>query len=258
MVADSYAGIFPNGTQGPLIASYGMCAIPVLEGDLLASCHQATLTIQVAEPSSLLAASTPAFRARVPRHHPLPSFSLLSCALLLPIFPPPHRRQPAHSIAPAAGRQDVFVDAMESFPAVAFANLNSKADTTQMSFYAAIAATEPVDPGSPYVLTENEYENEVNKVFGRYNEQPNYVSYLVTSTQHCYFPSGITYTADTTGTKGGGAGGQETLADWAAQFPVRPGASVSTECDGEALTEPQWVGHTYCDAAQEGKIYTAP
>lgn len=57
--------------------------------------------------------------------------------------------------------QDVFEAAMHNHPTVAFANLNSKADTTQMSFYAAIAATEPVDPGCPYVLTENEYENEV-------------------------------------------------------------------------------------------------
>jgi hypothetical protein len=57
--------------------------------------------------------------------------------------------------------QDVFTGAMANYPNVGFANVNSKADTTQMAFYAAIAATEPTDPNSPDALTEDEYENEV-------------------------------------------------------------------------------------------------
>ena len=27
VVVDSYAGVFPNGTQGPLIVDYGMCGV---------------------------------------------------------------------------------------------------------------------------------------------------------------------------------------------------------------------------------------
>lgn len=96
----------------------------------------------------------------------------------------------------------------------------------------------------------------------------------MTGSQHCYYPSSITYTADTTGTKGNGAGGQTTLADWTASFPVLPaaagaagaggeakakgggGGSASTECDGELLSQADWEGSTYCDEAQAGKVYT--
>jgi hypothetical protein len=95
----------------------------------------------------------------------------------------------------------------------------------------------------------------VNKIFERYNKQPNYVSYLITSSQHCYFPSSLTYTADTTGKHGDGQGGQVTLATWASGFPVPASSQVATECDGEELTEPNWSGHTYCDAEQQGKVY---
>lgn len=105
----------------------------------------------------------------------------------------------------------------------------------------------------------------MNKVFERYNAQPNYVSYLVTSSQHCYFPASLTYTADTSGTTGGGQGGQVTLAAWAAAFPVasaaaaggQAGGEAATACDGELLAEPDWTGHVYCDAAQQGKVYAA-
>jgi len=67
-----------------------------------------------------------------------------------------------------------------------------------MMFYSAIAATELAPP---YYLTEAQYEDQVNMVFERYNDNANYVSYLVTASQHCYTPMDITYSADTTGKK---------------------------------------------------------
>ncbi len=125
---------------------------------------------------------------------------------------------------------------------------------TQMAFYSAIAATNLVPP---FYLTPSEYENEVNQVFERYNAHANYVSYLVTGSQHCYYPFSLYSTADTTGTTGNGRGGQTLLSSWTSEFPVFPGGTVETECDGTLLFEPDWAGSEYCDAAQAGKIYVA-
>jgi hypothetical protein len=150
--------------------------------------------------------------------------------------------------------QDVFDEAIASNPDVSFANLNSKADTTQMSFYAAVAASFENNPE----ITPAEYENDVNVIFERYNKNPNYVSYLVTGTEHCYYPFNLMYTADTTGTTGNGKGGQMTLIDWSKGFPTLPGESVATQCDGAELDEADWTGSQYCDAAQQGKVYKRP
>lgn len=195
VVPDSYIGVFPNGTQGELINSYGMCDVGILEGDLLEHCQASDLTIQ-----------------------------------------------------------DVFADAMATFSDVAFGHINSKYDSTQMGFYAAIAATMQ---SLPLVLTGAEFTNEMNKILERYNQYPNYVSYVVTSDQHCYLPYAITYTADTTSPSGNGEGGQTMLVDWITGFPVLPGSSVASECDGDLLSEPDWTGKDYCDAAQAGKVYSA-
>jgi len=59
------------------------------------------------------------------------------------------------------------------------------------------------------------------------------------------------------GTKGGGKGGQTTLATWLGKFPVLPGGSVETECDGDLLAQPDWAGKTYCDEEQAGKVFAA-
>ena len=47
IVPDSYAGVFPEGTQGPLIESYGMCTASFLTPSQLSSCLAKTLTLQV-------------------------------------------------------------------------------------------------------------------------------------------------------------------------------------------------------------------
>jgi hypothetical protein len=195
VIADSYAGVFPDNTQGPLIKEYGMCGVGVLEDDLLEMCEAEILTIQ-----------------------------------------------------------DVFEDAIVTNPNIAFSNLNSKADATQMSFYSAVAASFET---TPLVLTPAEYEDAVNVIFERYNISPNYVSYFVTSSQHCYLPYSLMMTTDTTGTNGEGKGGQMTLLEWTSGFPVDSGASVSTQCDGEELEMGAWSGDTYCDAEQQGKTYTS-
>mmetsp|Transcript_33690 Transcript_33690/g.24723 ORF Transcript_33690/g.24723 Transcript_33690/m.24723 type:complete len:433 (+) Transcript_33690:54-1352(+) len=46
VVPDSYAGIFPDGTMGPLIYSFGFCNTILASSDLMESCLAQTLTLQ--------------------------------------------------------------------------------------------------------------------------------------------------------------------------------------------------------------------
>merc|ERR1712151_50286 len=46
VLADSYAGIFPIGTQGPLLKSFGMCDLGLLSAVLKRSCDMETLDVQ--------------------------------------------------------------------------------------------------------------------------------------------------------------------------------------------------------------------
>ena len=58
-----------------------------------------------------------------------------------------------------------------------------------MAFYSSIATTEHT---LPLVLTQDQYNDELNIILERYNDQSNYVSYLVNGQQHCFTPSGLT------------------------------------------------------------------
>jgi hypothetical protein len=46
VVPDSYAGIFPEGTTGPLVYNYGFCTSGFLSPDLYAKCMNQTITMQ--------------------------------------------------------------------------------------------------------------------------------------------------------------------------------------------------------------------
>lgn len=46
VVPDSYAGVFPPNTQGPLIKSFGMCTAYFLSSALRTKCNAGTLTLQ--------------------------------------------------------------------------------------------------------------------------------------------------------------------------------------------------------------------
>jgi hypothetical protein len=46
VIPDSYAGIFPDGTSGPLVYNYGFCTSGFLSPSLLAKCNDQTLTMQ--------------------------------------------------------------------------------------------------------------------------------------------------------------------------------------------------------------------
>ena len=46
IVPDSYAGIFPDGSEGPLIYSFGACSTPLISSELKSSCDAQTLTMK--------------------------------------------------------------------------------------------------------------------------------------------------------------------------------------------------------------------
>ena len=55
VVPDSYAGVFPPGTQGPLIKSYGLCKWSALTKKMKAMCDRGDLTLQVLNDANQLA-----------------------------------------------------------------------------------------------------------------------------------------------------------------------------------------------------------
>jgi hypothetical protein len=197
--------VFPPGTEGPLIASFGFCSTPLLlDEELQAVCAAGDITLQ-----------------------------------------------------------DMVHDAMGRYPSVLFSHVNSKFDVVQREYYAGVAAT---SLERPLYISKAAYTDAMNVLLKGYSERhANYVSFVVTASQHCYTPYSLMYTADTTGPKGNASSSSTsssgsaatTLVDWLQHLPVPPGASAESECDGEALAEADWAGHDYCDAAQEGKTFTA-
>ena len=206
VIADSFAMVFPPGSEGPLMNSYGLCDVyPALikNASLLRECAKGTLE-----------------------------------------FPP------------------LYMDAMKRNPSVAFSNINSKYDSTQRAYYSGVAATDSYsfDPfvlnvTKPLFLTTAEFCDGMNEIFKGYNELDNYISFVVTSSQHCYTPYSLMYTATTMGTDGGQSTAT-TLVEWLQKFPVSTGDSQDSECDGPVLDEVDWTGDDYCDASQYGKIFT--
>lgn len=53
---------------------------------------------------------------------------------------------------------------------------------------------------------------------------------------------------------GNPSSGQPTMASWLDKMPLN-GNSVATQCYGTKLSQPDWDGYDYCDAALAGKTY---
>jgi len=47
VIPDSYAGVFPEGTQGPLVADYGFCTASFITDSQRAACNARQLTLQI-------------------------------------------------------------------------------------------------------------------------------------------------------------------------------------------------------------------
>ena len=137
VVPDSYAGIFPEGTAGPLVYEYGFCSSGFLSPALYDKCMNQTLTMQ-----------------------------------------------------------DMDMEFISATPTVPYTFIQSKTDDVQMSFYIAIGLTSHVeDP----LINPTEFYNDVNEVFGVYNQLPNFVTYLVDGSHHCFTNQDLYYTADAMG-----------------------------------------------------------
>ena len=128
VVADSYVGVFPPGTEGPLIASFGFCSTPLLlDEELQAVCAAGDITLQ-----------------------------------------------------------DMVHDAMGRYPSVLFSHVNSKFDVVQREYYAGVAAT---SLERPLYISKAAYTDAMNVLLKGYSERhANYVSFVVTASQHCYTP----------------------------------------------------------------------
>jgi hypothetical protein len=195
VVPDSYVGVFPPGSQGPLIEDFGFCKSGFLSPELTQQCLDGDITLQ---------------------------------AMNLE-----------------------FMDKNKDMP-VSF--IQSKTDAVQISFYIAIGAT---TPNTTAAITPTEFYDGVNDIFELYNPKSNFVSYLVDGSQHCFTPSNVFYTADDLGPKDDGASSsQPMLYSWAGQYPLAPGASAQSQCEGALEGGRGRDDNTYCDAALLPKTYT--
>lgn len=141
--------------------------------------------------------------------------------------------------------QTVFEDTMRNFPEVTFASIDSKVDIVQMAYYEVIHMT--LLKRMDYTLTPETFSAALAALYRRYNEQPNWVSFMVNGKNHMFLPKDILYrtrpgstSMRTSGLFGAGlslAGlkltGRDTpLVEWLGTLPVRPGGSARSECRG--------------------------
>ena len=76
----------------------------------------------------------------------------------------------------------------------------------------------------------------VNDIFETYNTLPNFVTYLIDGTQHCFTPYDLFYTADTVSATNAGVNNDDQwLSAWTNQFPLGNHANTSTTCHGDVL-----------------------
>jgi hypothetical protein len=78
--------------------------------------------------------------------------------------------------------QEITDTNMKANPEITFAFVNSKKDTVQKLFYAAIGITTGVNP----VITNPAYYGATNTIFAGYLPNNNGIEYIVDSDTHCY------------------------------------------------------------------------
>jgi hypothetical protein len=139
--------------------------------------------------------------------------------------------------------QEVFLNAMRSFPNVAFVLLNGKTDKVQEGFYQAIYLSYK---GTPAIMTDGSYYEMLQKIESYYARQHNFILYDVNSGDHCYTNTPWTFTTTAAGSTGHPAAINDFfdwsprrrqsvhLSKWLGSLPVQPGNSVSSQCSGES------------------------
>ena len=199
VVPDSYAGIFPPDTMGPIMKSYRLCwsSVPgLLPTNLQESCEAGQLTLQAIE-----------------------------------------------------------VEKIKSTK-VSVSFIQSKIDDVQMSFYVAVGVSMG---SSEKTITPTQFYDDVNAVFGQYNKEKNFLTFLVDGPQHCFTDTDVLYTTTPLGPHSEGEGSTEpSLPAWLAKFPVTQGGEAETECEG--TVEPTGSAlrageNTYCSASLVPKTF---
>jgi len=140
---------------------------------------------------------------------------------------------------------DALDAAIEAFPRVVFAMINSKYDETQQMFYNVAAMT-----SGRRKTDDIAYNRDMLAILRRHNRFPNFVSYLVTSRQHVFTTSlpfrrisnesSLSLVLQTTleVTQQDKQMKAENLIsvcngllDWLAQLPLSEGGSIQSHCD---------------------------
>jgi hypothetical protein len=194
VVPDSYIGVFPPDTQGPLIYDFGACTTDILPKVLEAECLNQTLTLQ-----------------------------------------------------------KLVLTWLADMPTIPFTFIQSKVDSTQMSFYVALAISQGQNP----VITQREFYNQVNEIMEQYNQYDNFVTYLVDGSQHCFTPLGVYYTAGPLGPREGSSD-DPLVHEWVESLPLDSGQSIATVCEGTLKASNADDGTTYCSSELDPKVFTQP
>lgn len=191
VVPDSYVGVFPPGSQGPLIQNYGMCNTFLLDADLNKICNNGTLTLQTYVEHQM------ALNSNVP-----------------------------------------------------YAFIQSKTDIGQRIFYSALAVSIGKDP----FQSATEFYDQINDIFAIYNHYPNFLTYLITSDQHCYTPLDAFYTAIPTSARPIKVPpGTTKLYQWTSSLPLtQPGQVLDTICVAGSSR------NSYCSPQVFPKNFTNP
>ena len=147
--------------------------------------------------------------------------------------------------------REIMTEQMQNSPETIYAYMQSKVDNIQMSFYMSVGMTAGVD----YLITPAEFYSGVNDIFALYNKEPNFVTYMIDGSQHCFTPYNNYYTANADGAEDSVYDGLS-LNDWASAYPLSNGDVVNTICDGEITSSPIKHEIDYCDAEVVPKSFT--
>lgn len=149
--------------------------------------------------------------------------------------------------------QQVYEATMQEFPDVVFASIDSKVDQVQIAFYEVIFMS--LLGRADYAVSPQIWTEKLAEIYRRFNLQPNWVSYMVSSANHMFLvrnilyqtrPGGTVPQLRTSGLVGDGlalagvelTGHDTPLPEWLAALPVRPGAEARSACRGVGPPRP--------------------
>jgi len=127
------------------------------------------------------------------------------------------------------------------YPNVAFGTLGSKRDEVQAAFYSALGLVYLT--GDTEITPEDFYE-QINDFMYRYNQYPNYVTYIVDSAHHTFTSYPLWYTTTVVGEDTDRTDGKPKLHEWFAQLVNHEKAG--SQCYGPLRTNGQ-ASTSYCD-----------